>query len=60
MAAALGDLASGPPGWFVDFHVGFAARLAVALPSAAESPLESAFSQAIDRSTKALEAHPEA
>jgi hypothetical protein len=67
----LGDLASVPPGWpnpephphppwFVDFHVGFAARLAVALPSVAGTPLESALSQAIDRSIKAIEAHPEA
>jgi len=66
-----GDLASVPPGWpnpephphkpwFVDFHVGFAARLAVALPSVAGTPLESAFLEAIDRSIRAIEVHPEA
>jgi hypothetical protein len=66
------DLAGVPPGWpdpvdphphplwFVDFHLGFAARVALAIPSVAGTALESAFSRAVDRSIEAIAGHAEA
>jgi hypothetical protein len=65
----MGDFTSVPPGWpnpephphppwFADFHLAFAARLAVALEEVAGTELESTFTEAINRSVKAIEAHP--
>lgn len=43
------------PEWFVDYHLGFAARLSVVAAGSAGTRLDKTLSQAIDRSLAAME-----
>lgn len=44
------------PEWFVDYHLGFAARLSVVAAESAGKSLDKTLNQAIDRSLAAIEA----
>ncbi|MGX8007588.1 hypothetical protein ACVDG8_000535 [Mesorhizobium sp. ORM8.1] len=44
------------PEWFVDFHLGFAARLSAVATGSAGKSLDATLNQAIDRSLVAIEA----
>jgi hypothetical protein len=44
------------PEWFVDFHLGFAARLSAVATESAGKSLDATLNQAIDRSLAAIEA----
>jgi hypothetical protein len=44
------------PDWFVDYHLGFAARLSVIAAESAGTRLDKTLNQAIDRSLAAIEA----
>jgi hypothetical protein len=43
------------PEWFVDYHLGFAARLSVVAAGSAGTRLDKTLNQAIDRSLAAME-----
>ena len=43
------------PDWFVDYHLGFAARLSVIAAASADTRLDKTLNQAIDRSLSAME-----
>jgi hypothetical protein len=43
------------PDWFLDYHLGFAARLSVIAAASADARLDKTLNQAIDRSLAAME-----